>query len=55
VPAVLAVAMPLLELTSLDMDIAKLFYNACEGGFVGRAGMGRTFFPITCGRRFSAG
>ncbi|MGH8360246.1 MAG: phosphatase PAP2 family protein, partial [Pseudomonas sp.] len=36
VPAVLAVAMLLLELTSLDMDIARLFYDASEGGFVGR-------------------
>lgn len=36
VPAIAAVALLLLELTSLDMDLAKLFYNAAEGGFIGR-------------------
>ncbi len=28
--------MLLLELTSLDMDLAKLFYSAADGGFIGR-------------------
>jgi membrane-associated PAP2 superfamily phosphatase len=28
--------MLLLELTSLDMDLAKRFYNAADGGFIGR-------------------
>lgn len=51
VPAVLAVVMLLLELTSLDMDVAKLFYNAAEGGFVGRHSFfSKTFFTIAPSR-----
>ena len=36
VPAVAAVMLLLLQLTSLDMDLAKLFYNPADGGFIGR-------------------
>ncbi|VVN99185.1 phosphatase PAP2 family protein [Pseudomonas fluorescens] len=34
VPALAAVILILLELTSLDMDLARLFYNPVTGGFV---------------------
>jgi len=34
-PAVVALALVLLELTTLDMDLARLFYSA-DGGFIGR-------------------
>ncbi|QJI30698.1 phosphatase PAP2 family protein [Pseudomonas sp. ADAK18] len=36
VPAVAAVILLLLQLTSLDMDLAKLFYNSTDGSFIGR-------------------
>lgn len=36
VPAVAAIILVLLELTSLDMDIAKLFYDPVAGDFIGR-------------------
>jgi len=36
IPALAVAIMLLLELTSLDMDLAKLFYSAADGGFVGR-------------------
>lgn len=36
IPGGAALLMLLLELTSLDMDLAKRFYNAADGGFVGR-------------------
>ncbi|WP_460089330.1 phosphatase PAP2 family protein [Pseudomonas sp. H2_D10] len=36
IPAAAALALLLLELTPLDMALAKRFYNAAEGGFVGR-------------------
>ncbi|MFL6533693.1 MAG: phosphatase PAP2 family protein [Pseudomonas sp.] len=36
IPAVVAVILVLLELTTLDMDLARLFYNSAEGGFIGR-------------------
>ncbi|KAA0946599.1 MULTISPECIES: phosphatase PAP2 family protein [unclassified Pseudomonas] len=36
VPAAAAVILLLLELTSLDMSLAKLFYSAADGGFIGR-------------------
>ncbi|WP_434609113.1 phosphatase PAP2 family protein [Pseudomonas sp. R1-7] len=35
-PAVVALVLVVLELTTLDMDLAKLFYSATEGGFIGR-------------------
>ena len=35
-PAVVAVILVLLELTTLDMDLAKLFYDPMAGGFIGR-------------------
>ena len=35
-PASAAVALLLLELTSLDMDLARHFYSAEAGGFIGR-------------------
>ena len=36
VPAVTAIILVLLELTSLDMDLAKLFYDPVTGDFLGR-------------------
>ena len=36
IPLITAVVLILLELTSLDMDIAKLAYNPETGGFIGR-------------------
>jgi membrane-associated PAP2 superfamily phosphatase len=36
IPAVVAIILVLLELTTLDMDLARLFYNSADGGFVGR-------------------
>ncbi|KAA0968055.1 phosphatase PAP2 family protein [Pseudomonas sp. ANT_H12B] len=36
VPAVAAIILVLLELTSLDMDLAKLFYDPVAGDFIGR-------------------
>jgi membrane-associated PAP2 superfamily phosphatase len=36
IPAVVAVVLVLLELTTLDMDLARLFYNSADGGFIGR-------------------
>ncbi len=36
IPAVVAVILVLLELTTLDMDLARLFYNSAGGGFIGR-------------------
>lgn len=36
IPAVTAIALLLLELTSLDMDIAKLAYDPSAGGFIGK-------------------
>mgnify|MGYP003557743232 FL=1 len=36
VPAVTAIILVLLELTSLDMDLAKLFYDPVAGDFIGR-------------------
>ncbi|WP_448632932.1 MULTISPECIES: phosphatase PAP2 family protein [Pseudomonas fluorescens group] len=35
-PAAVAVILVLLELTTLDMDLAHLFYDATGGGFIGR-------------------
>ncbi|WP_460088360.1 phosphatase PAP2 family protein [Pseudomonas sp. H1_B04] len=35
-PAVVAATLVLLELTTLDMDVAKLFYDPMAGGFIGR-------------------
>ena len=36
IPAVTALVLLLLELTSLDMDIAKLAYDPSAGGFIGK-------------------
>ncbi|MEK1834034.1 phosphatase PAP2 family protein [Pseudomonas sp. NPDC089918] len=36
VPAIAAITLLLLELTSLDMDLAKLFYDPVAGAFIGR-------------------
>ena len=36
VPAVTAIILVLLELTSLDRDLAKLFYDPVAGDFIGR-------------------
>lgn len=36
IPAVTAITLLLLELTSLDMSLAQLFYDPQAGGFVGR-------------------
>jgi membrane-associated PAP2 superfamily phosphatase len=36
VPAIAATTLLLLELTSLDMDLAKLFYDPVAGAFIGR-------------------
>ena len=36
VPALAAIALLLLELTSLDMDLARLFYDPVAGEFIGR-------------------
>lgn len=36
IPAVTAIALLLLELTSLDMDIAKMAYDPLAGDFIGR-------------------
>jgi membrane-associated PAP2 superfamily phosphatase len=36
VPAIAALVLLLLELTSLDMDLARIFYDPAAGGFVGR-------------------
>ncbi|WP_434648708.1 phosphatase PAP2 family protein [Pseudomonas sp. D1-2] len=36
VPVVVALILVVLELTTLDMDLASLFYSAAEGGFIGR-------------------
>ncbi|CAD0264520.1 phosphatase PAP2 family protein [Pseudomonas veronii] len=36
IPAGAALLMLLLQLTSLDMDLAKQFYSAADGGFIGR-------------------
>lgn len=36
VPALIAIALCLLELTDIDMDIEKLFYLPAEHGFIGR-------------------
>ncbi|WP_095080044.1 phosphatase PAP2 family protein [Pseudomonas sp. Irchel s3h17] len=36
IPAVTAVTLLLLELTSLDMSLAQLFYDPTAGGFIGR-------------------
>ena len=36
VPAIAAIVLVLLELTTLDMDLAKLFYDPLAGGFIGR-------------------
>ncbi|KAB0500212.1 phosphatase PAP2 family protein [Pseudomonas vancouverensis] len=36
IPAVVAIILVLLELTSLDMYLANLFYDPAAGGFVGR-------------------
>jgi membrane-associated PAP2 superfamily phosphatase len=36
VPAVVAIILVLLELTSLDMDLARLFYDPAAGDFIGR-------------------
>lgn len=36
IPAVTAIVLLLLELTSLDMDIAKLAYDPSAGGFIGK-------------------
>ncbi|VVO00161.1 phosphatase PAP2 family protein [Pseudomonas fluorescens] len=36
VPAVAAIILLLLELTSLDMDLAQLFYDPVAGDFIGR-------------------
>ena len=37
-PAGAALALLLLQLTSLDMDLAKRFYDAEQGGFIQSAG-----------------
>ena len=36
VPAIAAIILVLLELTSLDMDLARLFYDPVAGQFIGR-------------------
>jgi len=36
VPAVAAIILVLLELTTLDMDLARLFYDPVAGDFIGR-------------------
>ena len=36
VPAITAISLVLLELTSLDMNLAKLFYDPVAGEFIGR-------------------
>ncbi|HCS44800.1 MAG TPA: phosphoesterase [Pseudomonas sp.] len=36
VPAIAAIILLLLELTSLDMDLARLFYDPVAGDFIGR-------------------
>ncbi|WP_347901740.1 phosphatase PAP2 family protein [Pseudomonas purpurea] len=36
IPAVAAAALLALELTSLDMNLAKLFYDPAAGGFIGK-------------------
>ncbi len=36
IPAVTAITLLLLELTSLDMDIARLAYDPAAGGFIGK-------------------
>jgi membrane-associated PAP2 superfamily phosphatase len=36
VPAIAAITLMLLELTSLDMDLAKLLYDPVAGDFIGR-------------------
>jgi len=36
VPAVVAISLLLLELTTLDMDLARLFYDPVAGDFIGR-------------------
>lgn len=36
IPAVAAITLVLLELTDLDMDLAKLFYDPVAGNFIGR-------------------
>jgi len=36
VPAVVALILVLLEMTTLDMDLARLFYDQASGGFIGR-------------------
>lgn len=36
IPVLVAIVLLLLELTSLDMDIAKLFYDPAAGQFIGR-------------------
>lgn len=36
VPAVAAIILLLLELTSVDMDLARLFYDPVAGDFIGR-------------------
>jgi membrane-associated PAP2 superfamily phosphatase len=35
-PAVVAVVLVLLEMTTLDMDLARLFYDSAAGSFIGR-------------------
>lgn len=36
IPAVVAISLLLLELTSVDMDLARLFYDPVAGDFIGR-------------------
>jgi membrane-associated PAP2 superfamily phosphatase len=36
VPAIAAITLVLLELTSLDMDLARLFYDPTAGEFIGK-------------------
>lgn len=36
IPAAAALVLLLLELTSLDMSLARLFYSTTDGGFIGR-------------------
>ena len=36
IPAITAITLLLLELTSLDMDIAKMAYDPAAGGFIGK-------------------
>lgn len=36
IPAITAITLLLLELTSLDMSLAQLFYDPDAGGFIGR-------------------